>query len=185
MVDDELPSEPQRELRPILPERVVEPAAGSEAEDLALRPAEGPSREELSRHLEPPPAFAPPLPEPAGHAQFSIRDVMIVMIGVALGLAGGTWVRADVFAAFLGLVTLLGLVLVHLYPPESHTGKLLWATLVLAYDMTSPEAARGIATSKFRDVKGFADKIRTPILLQDHDTVVWFRNIKVREITAR
>jgi hypothetical protein len=58
-------------------------------------------------------------------------------------------------------------------------------TLVLAYDMTSPAAAHGIATSKFKDVKGFADKIRTPILLQDHDTVVWFRNLKVREISAR
>ena len=58
-------------------------------------------------------------------------------------------------------------------------------TLVLAYDITSAEAARGIATSKFKDVKGYADKIRTPILLQDHDTVVWFRNLKVRELGAR
>ena len=55
-------------------------------------------------------------------------------------------------------------------------------TLVLTYDITSAEAARGIATSKFKDVKGFADKIRTPILIQDHDTVAWFRNLKVREL---
>jgi hypothetical protein len=55
-------------------------------------------------------------------------------------------------------------------------------TQVLAYDITSPEAAQGIATSKFKDVKGYADKIRTPILLQDHDTVVWFRNLKIREL---
>ena len=58
-------------------------------------------------------------------------------------------------------------------------------TLVLAYDMKSAEAARGIATSKFKDVKGYADKIRTPLLLQDHDTVVWFRNLKVRELGSR
>jgi Domain of Unknown Function (DUF1080) len=58
-------------------------------------------------------------------------------------------------------------------------------TLVLAYDITSPEAQRGIATSKFKDVKGFADKIRTPILLQDHDTVVWFRNLKLRQLHQR
>jgi sugar phosphate isomerase/epimerase len=58
-------------------------------------------------------------------------------------------------------------------------------TLVLAYDISSAEAARGIATSKFKDVEGFADKIRTPILLQDHDTVVWFRNLKVREFGTR
>ncbi len=56
---------------------------------------------------------------------------------------------------------------------------------VLAYDITSAEAARGIATSKFKDVTGFADKIRTPILLQDHDTVVWFRNLKVLPGGAR
>jgi hypothetical protein len=58
-------------------------------------------------------------------------------------------------------------------------------TLVLAYDIMSPEAQRGIATSKFKDVKGFADKIRTPILLQDHDTVVWFRNLKLRELSQQ
>jgi hypothetical protein len=55
-------------------------------------------------------------------------------------------------------------------------------TLVLAYDITSPEAAQGIATSKFKNVAGYADKIRTPILLQDHDTVVWFRNVKIRDL---
>jgi len=61
----------------------------------------------------------------------------------------------------------------------------LKGTLVLAYDIRSAEAAQGIATSKFKDVKGYADKIRTPLLLQDHDTVVWFRNLKVREFGAR
>jgi sugar phosphate isomerase/epimerase len=54
--------------------------------------------------------------------------------------------------------------------------------LVLRYDITSAQAADGIARSKFKDVKGYADKIRTPLLLQDHDTVVWFRNMKVREL---
>jgi hypothetical protein len=132
MVENELPPEPQLELKPALPEKVVQPA-DTPADELVVQPAEGLSREELSRQLEPPPAIVIPPTEIAGHSQFSIRDVMIVMVGVAVGLAGGTWVRADVFAAVLGLVTLLGLVLVHIYPPESHTGKLLWATLVLAY----------------------------------------------------
>ncbi len=54
--------------------------------------------------------------------------------------------------------------------------------LVLRYDITSPQAAEGIAKSKFKDVVGYADKIRTPILLQDHDTVVWFRNLKIRTL---
>lgn len=56
--------------------------------------------------------------------------------------------------------------------------------LVLRYDTTSSEIAAGVAASKFRDVRGFADKIPTPILLQDHNTIVWFRNLKVRELTA-
>ena len=56
--------------------------------------------------------------------------------------------------------------------------------LVLRYDITSPEAAAGIAASKFRDVAGYANKIPTSILLQDHDTEVWFRNIRIRDLPA-
>jgi hypothetical protein len=58
---------------------------------------------------------------------------MILMIGVALGLAGGSWMPTDVFAASLGLLTLVGLLVVSWHPPKTHLGKLLWATLVLAY----------------------------------------------------
>ena len=76
-----------------------------------------------------------PRPNATSRPQFSVGDVMIVMVGVAVGLAGGTWMPADIFAAMLGLVTLLGLLLVHLYPPETHLAKLIWATLVLAYVM--------------------------------------------------
>jgi hypothetical protein len=65
--------------------------------------------------------------------QFSVRDLMILMIGVALGLAGGSWMPTDVFAASLGLLTLVGLLIVSWHPPRTHLGKLLWATLVLAY----------------------------------------------------
>ena len=65
--------------------------------------------------------------------QFTVFDLMIVMIGVAGGLAGGTWMPSDIFAAILGMVTLLGLVLIHFFPPESHFARLLWGTLVLAY----------------------------------------------------
>ena len=100
----------------------------------ALAPRE-PLPPAAARQIDPPVEFVLPPPEPAGRSQFSIGDVMIVMIGVAVGLAGGTWMPADVFAAVLGLVTLVGLFLVHVYPPESHLGKLLWATLVLAYIM--------------------------------------------------
>jgi hypothetical protein len=33
-------------------------------------------------------------------------------------------------------------------------------------------------------VAGFADKIPTPILLQDHNTIAWFRNLKIRPVPA-
>jgi sugar phosphate isomerase/epimerase len=55
-------------------------------------------------------------------------------------------------------------------------------TLVLRYGITDPESTAGIAKSKFKDVQGYADKIRTPILLQDHDTIVWYRNLKIRDV---
>ena len=58
---------------------------------------------------------------------------MILMVGVAIGLAGGSWMPTDVFAATLGLLTLVGLLVVSWHPPETHLGKLIWATLVLAY----------------------------------------------------
>jgi sugar phosphate isomerase/epimerase len=51
---------------------------------------------------------------------------------------------------------------------------------VLTYRTDSARAAAGIANSKFKHVPGYADKIVTPILLQDHDTVVWYRNLKIR-----
>jgi len=112
-------------------ERQIWPDSSND-DDLVVLPAEGLSREELERqfaeplHLEPDPA-------PARWPQFSIGDLMIVMVGVASGLAGGSWMPTDVFAAALGLVTLVGLLVVSWYPPESHLGKLLWATLVIAY----------------------------------------------------
>jgi sugar phosphate isomerase/epimerase len=58
-------------------------------------------------------------------------------------------------------------------------------TLTAKFVTDSPESLAGIAASKFKDVPGYADKITTPVLLQDHNTVVWFRNLKVRELTAR
>ena len=57
--------------------------------------------------------------------------------------------------------------------------------LVVSYQTTSAEVVAGIATSKFKNVLGFADKIPTPILLQDHTTMVWFRNLKLHEISTQ
>jgi hypothetical protein len=113
--------------------RLPELSRALDDDQFRLSPPECPSREELAHRLQPAPAFEPPAAEPSRRPQYSVGDVMILMVGVAVGLAGGTWMPADVFAGVLGLATLLGLLLVHLYPPESHVAKLLWSTMVLAY----------------------------------------------------
>ena len=103
------------------------------AGEFRLQPIQHPSREEFLREVEPLPPL-PTLDAPVREKfQFTVFDMMIVMFGIAVGLAGGTWMPSDIFAAILGLVTLIGLTLVHFCPPESHLSKLLWGTLVLAY----------------------------------------------------
>ncbi len=68
-------------------------------------------------------------PAPPRRGQFSVGDLLILTVGVAVG----SWMPTDVFAAALGLLTLLGLLVVSWRPPHSHLGKLLWATVVVAY----------------------------------------------------
>lgn len=53
---------------------------------------------------------------------------------------------------------------------------------VLAYSCSSEAIKEAIAQSKFKGVKDFDARIRGPILLQDHHSEVWFRNIKIREL---
>jgi hypothetical protein len=72
-------------------------------------------------------------PRNSPRPQFGVADVMVLMVGVAAGLAGGTWIAPDVFAVIVGLCTLLGLSAVHMFPPRSHWKKLLWAALVATY----------------------------------------------------
>lgn len=55
---------------------------------------------------------------------------------------------------------------------------------VLTYELGSPEVKAAIANSKFKDAKGFGDKIRGPILLTNHHRETWFRNIRIRELPA-
>ena len=42
-----------------------------------------------------------------------------------------------------------------------------------------------MAGSKFKDTPGFRNKIKGHILLQDHNTKVWFRNLKLRELSDK
>jgi hypothetical protein len=66
-----------------------------------------------------------------------------------------------------------------------HVEHWLNGALAVAYQTDSAETAAGIASSKFKNVPGFANKIATPILLQDHNTTVWFRDLKLRPLPAQ
>jgi len=51
---------------------------------------------------------------------------------------------------------------------------------VLEYDLGTERLNDLLQASKYRDISGFADKRKAPIVLQDHTDAVWFRNIKLR-----
>jgi hypothetical protein len=52
---------------------------------------------------------------------------------------------------------------------------------VLEFDLGTPEMEELVAASKYRDIPGFAEKRRGHIVLQEHGSAVWFRNIRIRE----
>lgn len=54
---------------------------------------------------------------------------------------------------------------------------------VLEYECGSPELKAAIANSKFKNAKGFGEKIKGHIMLTDHSDECWFRNIKIRVLT--
>ena len=51
---------------------------------------------------------------------------------------------------------------------------------VLEYECGSEALKAAIAASKFNTTAGFGDKVQGHILLQDHHSEVWFRNVKIR-----
>lgn len=58
---------------------------------------------------------------------------------------------------------------------------------VLEYELGSPEVLAAVAGSKFKDVKDpkFGTKFPGHLLLQDHGDDVWFRNIRVRDLSSK
>jgi hypothetical protein len=56
---------------------------------------------------------------------------------------------------------------------------------VVEYDMDTPRFDSLLAASKYAELEGFADRRDGHIVLQDHGDDVWFRNLKVREISAQ
>lgn len=54
---------------------------------------------------------------------------------------------------------------------------------IVAYDLGTPLTDSLLAASKYRDIAGFAERRAGHIVLQDHGDEVWFRNLKIRELT--
>jgi len=55
---------------------------------------------------------------------------------------------------------------------------------VLEYDCGSQAVKAAVANSKFRNTPGFGNRVKGHILLQDHGGRVWFRNIRIRDLSA-
>jgi len=56
---------------------------------------------------------------------------------------------------------------------------------VLEYELGSDALKAAIANSKFKETKGFGQRIHGRILLTDHGDECWFRNIRIRELPAK
>lgn len=54
---------------------------------------------------------------------------------------------------------------------------------ILEYQLGSPRVLAAVAKSKFKHIAGFGTKIRGHILLQDHGDEVWFRNLRIRDLS--
>jgi hypothetical protein len=64
----------------------------------------------------------------------------------------------------------------------THVEHWLNGAKVLEYELGSEEVKAAVANSKFKSVKGFGDKLKGHILLTDHVSEAWFRNIRIREL---
>ena len=62
----------------------------------------------------------------------------------------------------------------------NHVEHWLNGVKVLEYECGSEALKAAIAASKFKTTAGFGDKTQGHILLQDHQSEVWFRNVKMR-----
>ena len=66
----------------------------------------------------------------------------------------------------------------------THVEHWLNGTRVLEYELESPALKAAVQDSKFKDVARFGKRQKGHILLQDHGDAVWYRNIRVRPLSA-
>lgn len=64
----------------------------------------------------------------------------------------------------------------------NHVEEWLNGAKTVEFEMGSAELKAIIAKSKFKGVKGFGEKTKSPILLQDHGAEVEFRSIKIHPL---
>ncbi|HEV2128372.1 MAG TPA: family 16 glycoside hydrolase, partial [Thermomicrobiales bacterium] len=55
---------------------------------------------------------------------------------------------------------------------------------IVEYELGTPRMDSLVAVSKYSTVPGFADRRRGHIVLQDHGDAVWFRNLRIRELSG-
>jgi hypothetical protein len=71
---------------------------------------------------------------------------------------------------------------IHIKSKGKHVEHWLNGKKVLEFERGSDMFKNAVAGSKFKTEKGFAEAERSPILLQEHGDVIYFRNIKIRNL---
>ena len=64
----------------------------------------------------------------------------------------------------------------------NHVEHWLNGAKVLEYECGGPAVKEAVAQSKFKTTAGFGEKVTGHLLLQDHHSEVWFRNLKIRPL---
>jgi len=68
---------------------------------------------------------------------------------------------------------------------RNHVEHWLNGVKVLEYECGSSEVKAAVAKSKFKNVQDFGEAVKAHLLLQDHHSQVWFRNIKIRDLSGQ